>query len=89
MVQSFRPLVLPREDVLLDESGVDTWSSCRNAAREFGLRRVTVVTTDFHLPRASQQHQEHQRKELHSGEIFPDITHDNGIFCFLAVSCTS
>lgn len=43
---------VPSQDVLLDESGVDTWSSCRNAAREFGLRRATVVTTDFHLPRA-------------------------------------
>jgi vancomycin permeability regulator SanA len=38
--------------VLLDESGVDTWCSCRGAAREFGLRQVTVVSTRFHLPRA-------------------------------------
>ena len=41
----------PGEDTLLDESGVDTWSSCRNAARS-GLRSITVVTTNFHLPRA-------------------------------------
>ena len=42
---------VPSEDVLLDESGVDTWSSCRNAARIFGLTEVTAVTTTFHLPR--------------------------------------
>lgn len=38
--------------VLLDESGVDTWCSCLGAARTFGLRRVTVVTSRFHLRRA-------------------------------------
>lgn len=43
---------VPREDVLLDESGVDTWSSCLFAARTFGQARITVVTTNFHLPRA-------------------------------------
>lgn len=40
------------ELVLLDESGVDTWRSCRHAADELGLREITVVTTGFHLPRA-------------------------------------
>ncbi|GAA2808642.1 YdcF family protein [Saccharopolyspora taberi] len=40
------------EDVLLDESGVDTWSSARAAAGCFGLRSVTVVTTAFHLRRS-------------------------------------
>lgn len=43
---------VPRADVLLDESGVDTWSSCVFAARTFGRSRITVVTTNFHLPRA-------------------------------------
>lgn len=43
---------IPESAVVLDESGVDTWRSCRRAAGEFGLRRVTVVTTRFHLRRA-------------------------------------
>ena len=43
---------VPRTAVLLDESGVDTWCSCRGAAEVFGLRAVTVVTTRFHLRRA-------------------------------------
>lgn len=43
---------VPSADVLLDESGVDTWCSCRNAAQDFGLRRITVVTTNFHLARS-------------------------------------
>jgi vancomycin permeability regulator SanA len=45
-------LGVPRSAMLLDEAGVDTWSSCRSAASEFGLRAATVVTTDFHLRRA-------------------------------------
>ncbi|MEV0702630.1 YdcF family protein [Saccharopolyspora sp. NPDC050389] len=43
---------IPASAVVLDESGVDTWSSCRRAAEDFGLREVTVVTTRFHLRRA-------------------------------------
>ncbi|CAM05887.1 SanA/YdcF family protein [Saccharopolyspora erythraea] len=43
---------VPPEDVLLDESGVDTCSSARAAARTFGLRAITVVTTNFHLRRS-------------------------------------
>ncbi|MBE9375052.1 YdcF family protein [Saccharopolyspora sp. HNM0983] len=43
---------VPAELVLLDESGVDTWCSCRHAAEDLGLREVTVVTTGFHLRRA-------------------------------------
>jgi len=43
---------VPSASITIDESGVDTWRSCLSATREFGLRRVTVVTTDFHLPRA-------------------------------------
>lgn len=42
---------VPVNDVLLDESGVDTWSSCRNAVLAFGPTRITAVTTNFHLPR--------------------------------------
>lgn len=43
---------VPAGAITLDESGVDTWRSCRAAARDFGLRRVIVVTSHFHLPRA-------------------------------------
>lgn len=43
---------VPAEAITLDEYGVDTWRSCRAAARDFGLRRVIVVTSHFHLPRA-------------------------------------
>lgn len=43
---------IPADVIRLDESGVDTWSSCRSAARAFGLRQLTVVSTNFHLPRA-------------------------------------
>lgn len=40
------------DDVVLDETGVDTWASCQYAARSLGLRQITVVTTQFHLRRA-------------------------------------
>ncbi|MEY8043362.1 YdcF family protein [Saccharopolyspora cebuensis] len=43
---------VPPDAVLLDESGVDTWQSCRRAAQDFGLAELTVVTTRFHLRRA-------------------------------------
>lgn len=43
---------VPASDVVLDETGVDTWASCQHAARTLQLREVTVVTTQFHLRRA-------------------------------------
>ncbi|PKW12816.1 vancomycin permeability regulator SanA [Saccharopolyspora spinosa] len=43
---------IPVSSVVLDESGVDTWSSCRRASEDFELREITVVTTRFHLRRA-------------------------------------
>lgn len=43
---------IPASSVVLDESGVDTWSSCRRASEDFELREITVVTTRFHLRRA-------------------------------------
>ncbi len=43
---------VPNSVIALDESGVDTWISCRNAARDFHLRETIVVTSRFHLPRA-------------------------------------
>ncbi|GAB3677163.1 SanA/YdcF family protein [Saccharopolyspora tripterygii] len=41
---------IPQESLVLDESGVDTYSSCRTAAEEHGS--ATVVTTRFHLRRS-------------------------------------
>lgn len=43
---------VPPADIVIDESGVNTWRSCYVAAHEFGQRRMTVVTTNFHLQRA-------------------------------------
>ncbi|GAB2650032.1 hypothetical protein GCM10027271_04740 [Saccharopolyspora gloriosae] len=43
---------IPESAIELDESGVDTWASCRSAVAAFGLRRVTVATSKFHLRRS-------------------------------------
>ncbi|MDA3625113.1 YdcF family protein [Saccharopolyspora sp. WRP15-2] len=43
---------VPADAIVLDESGVDTWRSCRRAAGEFGLRELTVISSQFHLRRA-------------------------------------
>lgn len=43
---------VPASAISLDESGVDTWASCRSAVATFGLRRVTVATSKFHLRRS-------------------------------------
>lgn len=37
---------------MLDYAGFDTYDSCARAERIFGVRRATVVTQSFHLPRA-------------------------------------
>jgi vancomycin permeability regulator SanA len=43
---------VPDSAIVLDEAGVDTWSSCRAAARDFALDALTVISTRFHLRRA-------------------------------------
>ncbi|MER7014413.1 YdcF family protein [Saccharopolyspora sp. NPDC000359] len=43
---------VPADVIVLDETGVDTWQSCRRAAGEFGLRELTVISSRFHLRRA-------------------------------------
>ena len=43
---------IPEHAVVMDESGVDTWASCRGAVADFGLHAVTVVTSKFHLRRS-------------------------------------
>ncbi|MFI9006685.1 vancomycin high temperature exclusion protein [Actinosynnema sp. NPDC053489] len=43
---------VPAGDVVADYAGLDTWDSCTRAKRIFGVERATVVTQEFHLPRA-------------------------------------
>ena len=43
---------VPDRAVVADFAGFDTWDSCARANRIFGVKRVTVVTQTFHLPRA-------------------------------------
>ncbi|MGI5520205.1 SanA/YdcF family protein [Micromonospora sp. CA-259024] len=43
---------VPARKVVLDHAGFDTYDSCARAERIFGVRRATVVTQSFHLPRA-------------------------------------
>lgn len=41
-----------REDIFLDHAGFDTYSSVYRARDVFAARSLTIVTQDFHLPRA-------------------------------------
>ncbi|MBW8482080.1 SanA/YdcF family protein [Actinomadura parmotrematis] len=43
---------IPAAKIVRDFAGLDTWDSCARARRIFGVRELTVVTQDFHLPRA-------------------------------------
>ncbi|RAY13643.1 hypothetical protein DPM19_18400 [Actinomadura craniellae] len=43
---------VPERRIVRDFAGLDTWDSCARAKRIFGVRRLIVVTQDFHLPRA-------------------------------------
>ncbi|WP_433494243.1 SanA/YdcF family protein [Micromonospora sp. CA-248089] len=43
---------VPADRTVLDHAGFDTYDSCVRAHRVFGVRRATVVTQSFHLPRA-------------------------------------
>ncbi|MEU7848885.1 ElyC/SanA/YdcF family protein [Micromonospora parva] len=43
---------VPAQKVVPDYAGFDTYDSCARAERIFGVRRATVVTQSFHLPRA-------------------------------------
>lgn len=43
---------VPEDVVVADYAGLDTWDSCTRAKRIFGVERATVVTQEFHLPRA-------------------------------------
>ncbi|MEK7133458.1 MAG: ElyC/SanA/YdcF family protein [Patescibacteria group bacterium] len=43
---------IPARDIFLDHAGLDTYSSIYRAREVFHVRSVTIVTQDFHLPRA-------------------------------------
>jgi vancomycin permeability regulator SanA len=43
---------VPRDRIVLDYAGFDTWDSCVRAKKIFGVDRAILVTQRFHLPRA-------------------------------------
>ncbi|MFL1381058.1 MULTISPECIES: SanA/YdcF family protein [unclassified Nocardiopsis] len=43
---------VPAERIAGDYAGFSTWESCVRAREVFGVTEATVVTQDFHLPRA-------------------------------------
>lgn len=43
---------VPREKVVLDYAGFDTWDSCERARRVFGVHRAVLVSQGFHIRRA-------------------------------------
>ncbi|WP_159942980.1 MULTISPECIES: vancomycin high temperature exclusion protein [unclassified Nocardiopsis] len=43
---------VPPERIVGDYAGFSTWDSCARAREVFGVAEATVVTQDFHLPRA-------------------------------------
>jgi SanA protein len=45
-------LGIPKEDIFLDHAGFDTYSSMYRAREVFGVSDVTIVSQEFHLPRA-------------------------------------
>src|SRR4029450_12886634 len=44
--------VIPESNVIIDNGGVDTYSSCVRARDVFGVSDLIVVTQSYHLPRA-------------------------------------
>ncbi len=42
----------PAKDVLIDDAGRSTFLTLLNCRQQFGLRRVALVSQDYHLPRA-------------------------------------
>jgi vancomycin permeability regulator SanA len=43
---------VPRDKIVLDYAGFDTWDSCVRAKKIFGVDRAILITQRFHLPRA-------------------------------------
>lgn len=38
--------------IVVDPSGIDTYTTCARATKVFGVRRALLVTQSYHLPRA-------------------------------------
>jgi SanA protein len=45
-------LGVPAEAIVLDEAGLRTYDTCYRASQVYQLESVTLVTQEFHLPRA-------------------------------------
>ncbi len=43
---------IPLEDIILDHGGLDTYSSMYRARNVFDVSSATIITQDFHMPRA-------------------------------------
>ena len=43
---------VPEEHVVGDHAGFSTWDTCARAAEVFGVQEATVLSQDFHVPRA-------------------------------------
>jgi vancomycin permeability regulator SanA len=43
---------IPQSNVIIDNGGIDTYSSCVRARDVFGVSDLIVVTQSYHLPRA-------------------------------------
>jgi vancomycin permeability regulator SanA len=43
---------VPRDKVVVDYAGFDTWDSCSRAKRIFGVDHAVLVSQDFHIRRA-------------------------------------
>ncbi len=52
MRQTALGLGVPDNDIVLDYAGFNSWDSCYRAREVFGLTSATLVTQQFHLPRA-------------------------------------
>lgn len=52
MRQALLELGVPDSALVLDGAGLSTYDTCHRARTVFGLEQATLVTQDFHLPRA-------------------------------------
>jgi len=52
MLDYARRNAVPPEDILVDEKGRSTYVTLLNFRRSSGIRRILIVSQDYHLPRA-------------------------------------
>jgi SanA protein len=52
MLDFARRNAIPAEDILVDERGRSTYVTLLNFRRSSGIRRILIVSQDYHLPRA-------------------------------------